>query len=134
MPKFTIAIGVILVILGPAAYVLTDRTSFTAMLPAAFGLLTTLCGVLALKPSLTKHAMHGAALVALLGTLGGLGMAIPGTIKWLASNTGDQLRPAVVTQWLLGIPSVVLLIACIRSFIAVRKQRQAEQAAQPAGT
>ncbi|MEM6552690.1 MAG: hypothetical protein AAF750_11260 [Planctomycetota bacterium] len=134
MPKFTIAIGVLLVILGPAAYVISGMSSFTANLPAFPGLLLILCGVLALNPKLTKHAMHAAAVVALLGVIGGLGMAIPGTLKWLGSDSNEPLRLAVKVQWLLGIPSAVLLIACIRSFIAVRKQRQAEQPAQPAGT
>ncbi|MEM6393282.1 MAG: hypothetical protein AAF797_10960 [Planctomycetota bacterium] len=131
MPKFTIAIGALLVVLGPAAYFISGMSSFTANLPAFFGILLVICGALALKPALTKHAMHAAAVVALLGVIGGLGMAIPGSIKWIAN--GEHARPlAVIVQWLLGVPSLILLIACIRSFIAVRKQRQAEQSAQPA--
>ena len=70
VPATTIAIGAALIVLGLGGYVLTGAVSLTALIPAAFGLLLVLAGVLARDDRKRMHAMHAAALIAILGFLG----------------------------------------------------------------
>lgn len=68
MPKITLAIAVLLILLGAGAFYVSS--SRTALLPAAVGLLLLACGGLAIALDVArKHLMHAAAAVALLGAL-----------------------------------------------------------------
>ena len=127
MPIVTIVTGGLLSLLGILGYVFSDSRSLTALIPLAFGMPLELCGALALKPEFRKHAMHGASVVALLGTLG----AAPGAVKYLRMLTGglDGSRPlAAQVQAAMFVISLLFLILCIRSFTAARARRQAGQA------
>jgi len=124
MPIVTIVAGSILTLLGILGYVFSDSRSMTALIPLAFGIPIELCGVLALKPELKKHAMHGASLLALLGVLG----AAPGAVRYLRGLTGDLAvaRPmAAQVQAAMFVTCLVLLILCIRSFRQARARREA---------
>src|SRR5258705_8272799 len=71
----TIAFGVVLIVLGLGGYFGTDRVSPTALIPAVFGLLLIVFGVMARDEKRRKLAMHIAVAVGLggfLGTLTGL--------------------------------------------------------------
>ena len=61
MAKITIGIGFVLIALGVGGYFGTGRESWTALIPAFFGLPLALLGVVALKDHTWKHAMHVAA-------------------------------------------------------------------------
>jgi hypothetical protein len=125
--------GVLLVVVGIVGYTSQDpaKTSPTALIPAIFGLILGLCGVLAIwKDSLKKHVMHAAAAVALLGMLG----APYPIFKRLAK--GDDINPsepAVVSAYLTTFICAVFLAMCVRSFTQARKAREAAaaQAAPP---
>ena len=73
MSKISIYIGVLLIILGVAAYFNTGQVSKTALIPCGPGILLLIFGLLGCKENLRMHMMHGAVLVSLLGTLAGLG-------------------------------------------------------------
>ena len=60
MPKITIGLGILLILLGLGGYFGTDAKSFTALIPAFVGVPLLLLGCLALKDNLRKHAMHAA--------------------------------------------------------------------------
>lgn len=106
-----------------------DKRSITALIPAFIGLPITVCGLVALEPSLRKHAMHGMLLFALLGALGGLGMGLP---KLPAALQGESERPkAVYAQITMGIPCAILLVAGINSFLAARRKRSEEAQEAP---
>lgn len=105
--------GALLITWSVVSYLLSESRSFTAFIPAIFGLLIGICGLIAIKESARKHAMHGAAVVGLLGLLGGFGMGI----RKVISEPGL----AAYSQLFLGVVSLVLLIVCVRSFIAARK-------------
>ena len=45
MPGTTRLFGLILIVLGVASYVLTDRTSVTALIPAIFGAVLVICAL-----------------------------------------------------------------------------------------
>ena len=68
MPKITVAIAVLLILLGAGAFYVSS--SRTALLPAAVGLMLLASGGLAIAfDGARKHLMHAAAVVALLGAL-----------------------------------------------------------------
>jgi nitrate/nitrite transporter NarK len=116
--KLSILTGVALILLGAAFYVGTGMKSMTAMIPAFFGIPIVLCGLLARDEKKRMMAAHIAALVGVLGALGGLGMGIPKLIKGSGGN-------AAIAQLIMGVICVIYVVACVRSFIAARKARQA---------
>ena len=124
MPLVTIITGSLLSLLGIAGYVFSDRSSLTALIPLLFGTLLELCGVLALRPAMKKHAMHGASVLALLGILGSARGAI-GIFTLLGGGT--VARPlAVQVQAAMFVICLVFLMLCIRSFREARKRREAD--------
>jgi uncharacterized membrane protein len=121
MIKITLLFGIAEIFLGLIAFFGTGAQHVTALIPAVFGLLLVICGLVARKDNLRKHAMHGAAMVGLLGAGGTFSSLLK--IGSLISGTAE--RPvAVVTQLIFFGLSVTFLIICIRSFIAARKARQ----------
>ena len=122
MPATTIALGAALIVLGLGGYILTGAVSLTALIPAAFGLLFVLAGGLARDDRKGMHAMHAAALVAILGFLGsfrgllGLGKVFDGT----------AVRPAaIVAQTIMAVLTLGYIVIALRSFIQARKARRA---------
>ena len=123
MPLITIAVGVLLTVIGVAGYVMSGMASWTALIPAFLGVPMALLGVLARKESMLKHAMHGAAVVALLGLLG----TASGAVKFVRMLGGAEIaRPeAVKVQALVAVICAVFLVLCVNSFIQARKARTA---------
>ncbi len=121
MPIVTLVTGGLLSALGILGFALSDPRSLTALIPLAFGTLLEVCGALALRPELKKHAMHGASVVSLLGILG----SAPGAISFLRLITGgDVTRPfAVKIQAAMFIICAVFLVLCVRSFQEARARR-----------
>jgi hypothetical protein len=123
MPVLTLGYAAALILLGVVPYGLTGQK--TAMIPAVFGILAGICGGLALKPNLRMHAMHGAAVLGLLGTLLPLGRLIP------AVASGKIPSPlALFSLSSMAILSAVFLGLCVQSFIAARKARKAAESAE----
>jgi|SRR5579863_5473202 hypothetical protein len=123
MAKVTIGFGVALAALGLAGWLGTGRTSLTALIPLAFGLLLVVCGALARREDRRKHAMHAAAVLGLLGFLGPL-RVLP---QMLALLGGARVahRAAVLDQLAMMVVCGVFLALCIRSFVAARRARSA---------
>ncbi|MEM6796945.1 MAG: hypothetical protein AAF725_23425 [Acidobacteriota bacterium] len=126
MPLVTIAYGSILIVIGALGYFGTGAQSATALIPAFIGVPVVIAGVLARNERFLKHAMHGAATLALLGTLGTLS-SIPKLFTLLSG--GEVARPAAVySQSTFAVLSIIFLVLCVRSFIAARKAREAAAA------
>ncbi|MEM9445015.1 MAG: hypothetical protein AAGA18_06655 [Verrucomicrobiota bacterium] len=121
MPKITIGLAIILILLGLAGYLGTGMASFTALIPAFFGIVFLIFGLLGLKENMLKHAMHGAALFSLIGLAGsGMGLA-----KLPALLAGEAERPvAVILQSVMAVLMVLFIGLCIKSFIDARKLRE----------
>ncbi|MFU8811846.1 MAG: hypothetical protein ACNA78_02695 [Balneolaceae bacterium] len=126
MPKLTISIGILLILLGIGSYVLTGAASATALIPAFFGLAFAGLGALAnAKESMRKHAMHAALLLAILG----LGGSFGGLISVFGVLGGGELeRPAAsIAQAIMALVCIFFLIAGVRSFIEARKAEEPKQ-------
>jgi hypothetical protein len=111
----TLGIAAALIAVGVAGYVITDRQSATALIPAALGLLLVVFGWLARTDAYRKHAMHAVAVVALLGLLG--------TFRGLIRLLGGTTTPAAISQGLTALLTGVLLALCVRSFLDARRRR-----------
>ena len=117
MPSTTRYFGLILIVLGVASYMLTGRTSATALIPAIFGAVLVICALVARNENARRHAMHAAVAIGLLGALAALGRGIP------AALSGGAARPAVLSQLIMGVLLLVYVGLGVQSFIAARKAR-----------
>ena len=117
MAKITIGLGCVLIALGLGGYVGTGRASVTALIPAFFGLPLLLLGLVALKERMRKHAMHAAALIALLGLVGSLFRIV----KKLIVGEELEVSTAVTMQLVMAALCAVFVVLCIRSFIQARR-------------
>lgn len=122
MVTLTLAVGAVLTLAGIIAYVVTDFASVTALIPAFVGVLILAAGLVARKDSLRRHAIHGALAIALLGVLGSLMNVV--RIGELFAGTAE--RPAaIVVSLIMFVVLAVYLAFGVRSFIAVRRARNA---------
>jgi len=127
----TLITAVLLVVVGVVGYAGQDpnpetgKVSMTALIPAFVGGVLAICGLLAFKDNLRKHAMHLAAMVGLVGAIGGF-MPLQRQLK----NTGtiDPLKPSAIAGELMILICLVFVGLCVRSFILARKARKANAA------
>jgi len=123
MSSIAITFGSLLVLLGGALFGLSEKQSPTAFIPSGFGLALIICGLLARKESLRKHAMHGAAMVGLLGFGGGLFQGIKNSLG------GSATGLAIGGQYAMAALCAIFVALCVKSFIDVRKARKARELA-----
>lgn len=121
MPNLTFLLGALLVVLGGYGYTQSATRSPMALIPAVLGILFALLGVLAGREGMRKHAMHGAAALALVGLVAGLGpLGMGGTRRFPPLMVYSTVAMSV----LCGI----FLVFAVRSFIAARRARTATSA------
>ena len=120
MASTTIALGVVLIVLGLTGYFLTGAASVTALIPAFFGIVIALLGLVARDEHKRKHAIHGAVVVALIGFLG----SARGLLGIGDVFAGTAARPAaVISQSLMALLTLGYIVMAVRSFIAARRSR-----------
>ncbi|HVL15334.1 MAG TPA: hypothetical protein VM529_22375 [Gemmata sp.] len=123
----TLITAVLLIVVGIVGYTQgepnpeTGKVSMTALIPAFVGVVLGVCGLLAFNDKFRKHAMHLAAMVGLVGMIGGF-MPIVRQIK----NTGefDPLKRSAIAGELMIILCAVFVALCVNSFIRARKARK----------
>jgi uncharacterized membrane protein HdeD (DUF308 family) len=124
----TLICGALLVLVGIVGYGTSEvqPPPMTALIPAFFGAALVLCGALAFNDKIRKHAMHLAAMIGLVGALGGF-MPLIRQVK----NTGefDPLKKSAVAGELMILVCVVFVGMCVNSFIQAKKARKAKEAA-----
>jgi hypothetical protein len=126
MAPIAIVFGVLLVILSGVLYGIADNFSPTIFIPAGFGAVLIVLGLLALKDAYRKHAMHGAAVVGLIGfafPLGRLIYAMTGENFVFRKSTGGTVAMSVLC--------LIFLILCVKSFIEARAARKAKEGQTP---
>lgn len=129
MPGHAIVFGFLLTALGVTAYVSPEtvggleqnKHQITALSPAFIGLPILIAGIAAMAaPGVRKHAMHAAAVLGLLGTIGGL---VPAFRK-----NFDTTAASVLVGLTMTVLSAVFLGLCVNSFIQAKKARKAKEA------
>ncbi len=122
MPKFSIALGIIFIIMGLYGYFGISSESITALIPTFFGIPLLILGWLGLNDKYLKHTMHAAAGLTLLGFVG----TVSGLVKFFRMIGGEEMeRPAAVTvQAIMAILCLLFLIFAIKSFIDARKNKE----------
>lgn len=118
MSTTTIIIGLLLIIEGILGFFLTGASHFTALIPAGFGLVITLSGILARKEKLHMHAMHAAVLFALIGFAAT--SAAFSKISLLIAGTAGEKTVAYESKIVMAILCGTLLVLGIRSFVVAR--------------
>jgi hypothetical protein len=129
MANTSIGFGLALVLLGLGGYFGTGAQHTTALIPAAAGILLLVFGLLARNPKLRMHAMHGAALIGLLGFFGSVS-GIPQLVKLIVGN--EIARPAAaVSRSIMAVLCLVFVVLTVRSFVAARIARKKVAAPSP---
>lgn len=122
MWQVTLGFGITLVLVGLIGYFGTETTSPTALIPAAFGFVLIALGIMARNERLRKHAMHGAAVIGLLGFLG----SASGIVQTLAMLRGEAIdRPeAAVARTVMALLCLAFVVLTVKSFIDARRARK----------
>ncbi len=131
MAKPTLFIALLLILTGVGGYLLghpdvgATHVSYTALIPAAVGVVLGLLGALSLNDGMRKHVMHAAAMVGLLAA-GGDGFQLLKTIN--NTTTAPDVRELkIVSMSVTLVLCVVFLVLCVRSFIQARRNRKLGQ-------
>lgn len=110
--RLGIGLGIALVVVGVAAYVLSDFASVTALIPAVFGLIIAVLGAVGDRQTDRRRlAASGIGLLALLGVLGSM-RGIPDMIALLTGGSVGSII-AVVSQATMIAICLVLLAAVV---------------------
>jgi hypothetical protein len=123
MPIVSVVFGLLLVGLGVWGYTtstLEGNLKLTALIPAAFGAVLIVCGLVGMVGRMLKHAMHAAALVGVLGLLLAAGRFISKAAK---DGTVDFSQPATQATLGMAVLCLVFVCLCINSFIQARRRR-----------
>ncbi|MCW4385815.1 hypothetical protein OH146_08515 [Salinibacterium sp. SYSU T00001] len=119
MPRTTIILGAVLVLVGVIGYFASGMASWTALIPAILGVALLVCGLIALRSP--KVGVHIALVLALLGIAG----TFMNVLRLGELFAGTAERPlAVVASVVTFVLLVVYLVLGIRSFIAARRWRR----------
>ena len=125
MARIARVTGIVLIVLGAIYFFATGAAHPTALIPAIFGVILLLCGVLANTEDAKRRMlwMHIAVTVGLLGFL------FPGFRAGRALAGSVALTPvqhtAATEELIMAAICAVFTALCVRSFIAVRAGRAA---------
>jgi len=123
MAKVTLGFAVVFIALGLIGFIGTGSVHYTALIPAALGVLLGIFGALALSPDAGRRKlfMHINVTLGLLGFLG----TIMGLIQWFQMLGGAVVKnpPATESKAAMALLCLIYVALCVRSFIAARKTR-----------
>ena len=126
MSTIALVFSVLLIALGIFGF--ASYHAPTALIPAYAGIILAICGGVATKPEWRMHAMHGAALVGVLGFL----FSVSGWLSLPALLSGAEIaKPhAVVMKSIMAALCLLFTVLCVKSFIDVRIARRKAAAAE----
>jgi hypothetical protein len=123
MAKVTLVFAALFIALGLIGFIGTGGVHYTALIPAALGLLLGIFGALSLSPDAGRRKlfMHINVTLGLLGFLG----TVMGLIQWFQMLAGATLKnpPATESKAVMALLCLIYVALCVRSFIAARKAR-----------
>lgn len=123
MAKMTITFGALLILLGLIGYGAPGIHSLTALIPAAFGIVLVVLGILARTGNRKRHMimMHIAVTVGLIGFLG----TVKGIYDFIRMETGHPVFLPAMTeaQALMALITLCYVLLCVRSFVNARRER-----------
>src|ERR1700728_3701703 len=123
MAKVTLVFAALLIALGLVGFIGTGSVHYTALIPAALGLLLVIFGALSFSPDAGRRKlfMHINVTLGLLGFLG----TVMGLIQWFQMLAGATLKnpPATESKAVMALLCLIYVALCVRSFIAARKAR-----------
>ncbi|WIV67878.1 hypothetical protein [Natrialbaceae archaeon AArc-T1-2] len=111
-------IGVVLVVLGIGAWVLTDFASMTALIPALFGILVVGFATVGQETDRERLAVYGLGALGALGVLGSL-RAVPDIIAFATGEEVDS-AVAVASQGSMIVLCLALVVVSTRAVLADR--------------
>ena len=118
IPRIAIYEGAILVLWGIAAYIISDQSSVTAMIPSFMGAPLMILGLLSEKiPDMRHHLMHASMVLALFMVLGG---------ARVFTDFSDMSNLAISSHIILIFVGATFMVCGIMSFRAARLAREAE--------
>jgi uncharacterized membrane protein len=119
MPSTSIACGTLLVLIGVIGFInamMTEHTSWTALIPAVIGVILIGLGVVARsRENLRKHLMHAAVAVALLGFIAVTAEVFRKEIVYSAS---------VVSKISTALVCLLFVVLAIKSFADARRRNE----------
>lgn len=119
MPTLSMIFGGLLSLLGVVLYLVSESHSPTALIPAAFGVPLIILGLIARSGERARmHAMHGAAMVGVVGAVAGLVML------GIRVGQGRDWNLAMTGMALMALLSGIFVGTCVNSFIAARRARR----------
>jgi hypothetical protein len=130
----TLITALLLIVVGVVSYANgtpgdDGKVSPTALIPAFVGGVLAVCGLLAFNDKFRKHAMHGAAMVGVVGALGGF---MPLIRQYSKTGEFDPTKPSAISGMLMILICAVFVGLCVNSFIQARKARKANEASATA--
>jgi hypothetical protein len=124
-----VVFGILLIAVGAWGYLTSEQAdlSITALIPAFIGLPLVVLGLLALKDSFRKHAMHIASALGLIGFLASAGRLVQKSI-----SDGFALGKATLSTSLTALLCAAFVGLCVKSFIDARRARARSVLEKPA--
>ncbi len=120
MPTTAIMSGVLLILIGIIGYFFSladGNTSWTALIPAIFGIVLLFLGYAArASDGLRKHLMHAAVLLALIGFI------VP-LFRIISKMNDFTISLAILSQIAMSLICLAFVIISVKSFIDARKNR-----------
>ena len=120
MPLKGVLTAIVLIGIGLVGYLGTGMKSVTALIPAFVGLPLLVASAISFKQERLKLGMHIAATVGLLGFL-----APVGKLAGAAAKGEFELKTSTYCMMAMAVVCLVFVLLCVKSFIDVRKARQA---------
>ena len=125
MARVTRVFGIVLVVLGAVYFFMTGSAHPTALIPAAFGFVLFVCGVLANTEDAGRRMlwMHIAVTVGLIGCL--FPAVRGGTALARSAYLTAVQRTAAQEEVVMAVICGVFTALCVRSFVVARVGRTA---------